>query len=472
MSAVLKPVEDASPDLAAILARLKAAQARNVPDFEQRRADLIRLRHAFKARLDEMVGAIAADFGQRSRHDSLVADGMTVLSEIDHMVSHLRRWMKPKRVHVDYRFQPGRAEIRMQPLGVVGVISPWNYPVNLALNPLAAAIAAGNHVMLKPSEHTPRTSAFLADLLEKVFPADRVHTVLGGPELAAKFSELPFDHLFFTGSTPVGRMVMMAAAKNLTPVTLELGGKSPALIAPDFPLEIAANRIAAGKLLNAGQTCIAPDYVLLPKGQSAALIERIGAYVKSSYPELPASPDYTAIVNERQFTRLSKLVDDARGKGAQVHVLGNGDLGRRLLAPTLITETSDDMAVMHEEIFGPVLPLIEYESVDEALAYINARPRPLALYLFDRNAARTERVLNATVAGGVTVNDTMLHIALTDLPFGGVGPSGMGAYHGHHGFKAFSTEKSVFYQARWSGLWLFKPPYKGFADRLVKFLTR
>ena len=472
MSAVLKAVPPVQSDLALTLARLRAAQARNVPDFEQRKADLIRLRLAFKGRLDEMARVIAADFGQRSRHDTLVADGMTVLHEIDHMLKHLRRWMRPKRVHVDYRFQPGRAEIRSQPLGVVGVISPWNYPVNLALNPLAAAIAAGNHVMLKPSEHTPRTSEFLADLLQKVFPADRVHTVLGGPEVAASFSELPFDHLFFTGSTPVGRLVMMAAAKNLTPVTLELGGKSPALIGADFPLEIAANRIAAGKLLNGGQTCIAPDYVPLPKGQTAALIAGIAAYVKAAYPDLAQSPDYTAIVNERQYQRLTELIGDAESKGAAIHRLGTGDPARRLLAPTVITNTRDDMAVMHEEIFGPVLPIIEYDSMDAALAYINARPRPLALYVFDRNGARTERVLNETVAGGVTVNDTMLHIALTDLPFGGVGPSGMGAYHGHHGFKTFSTEKSVFYQARWSGLWLFKPPYKGFADRLVKFLTR
>jgi len=467
-----EPNPTMATDLAAIHARLKAAQARNVPDFEQRKADLTRLRQAFKARLEEMATVVSADFGQRSRHDSLIADGMTVLSEIDHTLKHLRRWMKPKRVHVDYRFKPGRAEIRSQPLGVVGVISPWNYPVSLALNPLAAAIAAGNHVMLKPSEHTPRTSDFLRDLLEKVFPADRVHTVIGGADLAATFSELPFDHLFFTGSTPVGRLVMQAAAKNLTPVTLELGGKSPALIAPDFPLEIAANRIAAGKLINAGQTCIAPDYVLLPKGQSAAFIERIASYVASCYPDLLTSPDYTSVINERQHARLLGVIDDARSKGAQIHALGVGDVSRRVLPPTLITDANDSMKVMTDEIFGPLLPLIEYEQVNDAIKFINERPRPLAMYVFDRDGARTERTLNETVAGGVTVNDTMLHFALNDLPFGGVGPSGMGAYHGLHGFKTFSTEKSIFYQARWSGFWLFKPPYKGFADRLVKFLTR
>jgi coniferyl-aldehyde dehydrogenase len=472
MSAVLKAVPEPTPDLDVVLERLRLAQARNVPDYDQRRGDLTRLRQAFKARLDEMAKVVAADFGQRSRHDSLMADGMTVLSEIDHMLKHLRRWMRPKKVHVDYRFQPGRAEIRAQPLGVVGVISPWNYPVNLALNPLAAAIAAGNHVMLKPSEHTPRTAEFLADLLTRVFPADRVQTVIGGADVAARFAELTFDHLFFTGSTQVGRLVMQSAAKNLVPVTLELGGKSPVIVAPDFPLDIAANRIAAGKLLNAGQTCIAPDYVLAPRGKGAELTERIGAYVTSSYANFSQSPDATAIVNERQHQRLLKLIDDARAHGATVTTFGDHDLSRRLLAPTVIGNATDAMAVMQEEIFGPVLPIIEVDSVDAAIGFVNARPRPLALYLFDRNSERTSRVLNETVAGGVTVNDTMLHIALADLPFGGVGPSGMGAYHGEKGFQTFSTQKSVFYQARWSGLWLFKPPYKGFADRLVKFLTR
>jgi len=275
----MDPAGATVPDLQAHLRRLRDAQRERVPDYRARMDDLQRLRAAFKAQLDAFAAAMSADFGRRSRHESLLSDGMTVLNEIDHLRRHLRRWMKPKRAPADWLFAPARTEVRYQPLGVVGVIAPWNYPVNLALNPLAAAIAAGNHVMLKPSEHTPRTSALLAELLARVFPADRVATVLGGPDVAAAFAALPFDHLFFTGSTAVGRRVMAAAAQNLTPVTLELGGKSPAIVAPGYPLATAAARIAAGKFLNAGQTCIAPDYVLLPRAALAPFAAEMQKYI-------------------------------------------------------------------------------------------------------------------------------------------------------------------------------------------------
>jgi len=468
-------MDSPDPDSAGLnltLARLRAAQQRQVPGYSQRIDDLKRLRAAFKSRLDEFAAAMSADFGRRSRHESLLTDGMTVLNEIDHICGHLRRWMRSRRAAADWLFLPARTEIRYQPLGVIGVIAPWNYPVNLALNPLAVAIAAGNHVMLKPSEHTPRTSELLKQLLDGVFPGDRVATVLGGSALAAAFAALPFDHLFFTGSTAVGRKVMAAAAQNLTPVTLELGGKSPAIIAPGYPLATAVGRIAAGKFLNAGQTCIAPDYVLLPQAQIAPFVAEMQKYISQRYADLAANPDYSSIVNAAQYARLKSYLDQARAAGAKVIELATGDAGQRILAPTLVLDARDDLALMQDEIFGPILPLVAIESVDAAVDYVNARPRPLALYHFDQDRARTERVLERTTAGGVTINDTVLHFAQSELPFGGVGPSGMGHYHGREGFLAFSKQKPVMYQARFSGMALARPPYGKVADFLVKFLTR
>ncbi|HSE11336.1 MAG TPA: coniferyl aldehyde dehydrogenase [Rudaea sp.] len=458
--------------LNAQLATLRAAHARHIPDYAQRVGDLKRLRAAFKRRLEQFADAMNADFGRRSRHESLLSDGMTVLNEIDHVRSHLRRWMRPRRAPADWLFAPARTEVRYQPLGVIGVIAPWNYPVNLALNPLVIAIAAGNHVMLKPSEHTPRTSDLLQELLAEVFPEDRVAVALGGPDVAAAFAALPFDHLFFTGSTAVGRKVMAAAAQNLTPVTLELGGKSPAIIAPGYPIATAAARIAAGKFLNGGQTCIAPDYVLLAHDAIAPFTAAMKKYISRRYAGLAANPDYTSIVNAAQYARLTGYLDQARAAGAQVIELATGDAGARVLAPTLVLDAREDLALMQEEIFGPILPLIAVDSVDAAIDYVNARPRPLALYHFDHNKARTERVLERTIAGGVTINDTVLHFAQKELPFGGVGPSGMGHYHGRDGFLAFSKQKPVLYQAHVSGMALARPPYRKLADFLVKFLTR
>ncbi len=472
MNAQLQSVDTPAFDLGQTLARMRAAHAARVPDLDQRLDDLRRLREAFKARLPEFVAAMDADFGRRSRHESMLTDGMTVLREIDHTRARLRRWMRPKRGLADWLFWPATTEIRPQPLGVVGIIAPWNYPVNLALMPLVAALAAGNHVMLKPSEHTPRTSALLKEFLGTLYPETRVAVVLGDAEVAAAFSALPFDHLFFTGSTAVGRQVMAAAAKNLTPVTLELGGKSPAIIAPDYPIETAAARIAAGKWLNAGQTCIAPDYVLLPPTKIEAFVEAMRAYVRRAYPKPAESPDYTSIASERQFQRLTAWLAEARARGASVIELGDSDPARRVLAPTLVVGAPADVRLMQEEIFGPILPLVPADSVDAAIAFVNARPRPLALYYFDHDRRRIRRVLDRTIAGGVTINDTIMHIAQSELPFGGVGPSGMGAYHGHAGFIAFSKPKPVLHQARFSSLALMRPPYGRLADRLIRFLTR
>ncbi len=462
--------------LASTLDRLRAAWRAQRPDRAQRMADLDRLKAAFKARMGEMTKAVQADFGHRSEHETLVADGMTVLAEIDHLRRHLRGWMRPQRASVGWRLWPARAQVRREAVGVVGVMSPWNYPVNLALVPLATAIAAGNHVFVKPSEHTPRTSAWLRDLLADVFPADRVAVAIGGPEVGAAFSGLPFDHLVFTGSTAVGRKVMAAAAPHLTPLTLELGGKSPAIVAADFPIDQAAARLATGKWFNGGQTCIAPDYVLIDAARRDALVAALRAQVHARYgADMANAGDYTRVVNDGQYRRLRGHVDDARARGVDVIELANVDAARadaeRLLPPTLILDPGDDATVMQEEIFGPLLPIRGYASLDDALAYVEAHDRPLALYPFSRDRGTVERILGRLVAGGVTVNDTLLHFAAADLPFGGIGPSGMGQYHGRAGFDAFTKPMPVLWQARWNATDLIKPPYRGKVDALVRWLA-
>ncbi|MBP6797674.1 MAG: coniferyl aldehyde dehydrogenase [Luteimonas sp.] len=471
----MDPVPDTPvAELPDTLARLRAAWQAGKPDLARRRDDLLRLRTALKRRLPEMADAISADFGHRSHQESLVADGMTVLNEIDHLRRHLRRWMKPRRVGVGWRFWPARAEVRSAPVGVVGVISPWNYPVNLALIPLATAIAAGNHVFLKPSEHTPRSTAFLRSLLAEVFPGDRVAVASGGADVAAAFAALPFDHLVFTGSTAVGRRVMAAAAPNLTPLTLELGGKSPAIVCTDMPVERAAARLATGKWFNGGQTCIAPDYVLLvgDEARRDALVDALRAEVSSRYGDLRDAGDYTRIINDAQFARLDGYLDDARARGLPVVALAPAhDRARRLFAPTLVLEPGDDAAVMRDEIFGPILPIRTVPSLDAAIAEVDARDRPLALYAFSDNRASVERILRGTLAGGVTVNDTLLHFGINALPFGGIGPSGMGAYHGRAGFDAMSKPLPILWQPRRAGSDLLKPPYSKVA-RFIDFLVR
>ena len=455
-------------ELAPTLARLRASWQARKPDYAQRHADLTRLRQVFQARLDEMAEAISADFGGgRSAHESLIADGMTVLNEVDHLRKHLRAWMRPRRVPVGWKFWPARAQIRPAPLGVVGVISPWNYPVNLALIPLATAIAAGNHAYLKPSEHTPRTSQWLRELLAEVFPADRVAVALGDAEIASAFSALPFDHLVFTGSTAVGRKVMAAAAKNLTPVTLELGGKSPAIVCADADIDKAAARLATGKWLNAGQTCIAPDYVLVEAGVRDRFIDALRREARARYAP-DNRIDYTGIVNSGQHARLQGYLDDAIARGLQVETLVEMP---DALPPTLVLEPGDDAKVMQEEVFGPILPVKSVASLDEAIAFVNARDRPLALYPFSNSRAAVERVLHETLAGGVTVNDCLLHNAVSTLPFGGVGASGMGVYHSRSGFDAMSKLLPVLWQRRIAGTDLLKPPYAR-VERFIRLLTR
>jgi coniferyl-aldehyde dehydrogenase len=374
--------------------------------------------------------------------------------------------MAPKRVSVGLEFMPARARILYQPVGVVGIISPWNYPFQLAIMPLIAALAAGNRVMLKPSELTPRTAQFLAEFLGSLFPAEQVVTILGGPEAGAAFAKLPFDHLFYTGSTAVGRQVMRAAAENLTPVTLELGGKSPCILADDAALPAAVDSIVSGKLLNAGQTCIAPDYVLVPRERREDFIRLAGEAVKKFYPTLAANPDYGSIVNERHYQRVLRYIAEARERGVQEKLAADA----RKVVPTLVIEPGEELGVMREEVFGPVLPVKSYGTIEEAIDYVNRRPRPLALYYFGADAKQRDEVLEKTISGGVSVNDTLLHVLIEALPFGGIGASGIGAYHGEIGFQTFSHRKGVFVQSRFNGAKFLRPPFGRITEMMLKLL--
>ncbi|WP_127075090.1 coniferyl aldehyde dehydrogenase [Rhodomicrobium lacus] len=444
------------------------------PDLDERREDLKRLIAAIGEKADAIASAISADFGSRSSHETIVADVWPVVAGARNTVKQLRGWMKPRSVGVGIELLPGRGRILYQPLGVVGIISPWNYPFQLAVAPLVAALAAGNRVMLKPSELTPRTSEFLSEFLAKLFPEEKVATVLGGADVGAAFSSLPFDHLLYTGSTEIGRRVMRAAAENLTPVTLELGGKSPCIIAADANLAAACRSVAFGKLLNAGQTCIAPDYALVPKQMLADFVGGLEAAIRALYPTLRDNPDYTSIINARHYARIARLVDEARARGVRIVEINPGGEqlapDARKFAPTLVIEPPADLAVMREEIFGPVLPILSYNTLDDAIAFVNARPRPLALYYFGVGTTDRDRVLARTTSGGAAVNETLLHVAAENLPFGGVGASGMGAYHGEAGFRTFSHAKSVFLQNRINATGLLHPPYGRAADFMRKFL--
>lgn len=469
------PVDTAT--LHALFERQRAAWLARRPDHAQRMDDLARLREGFKRRLDELVRAMDADFGRRSRHESLLTDGMTVLHEIDLVRSRLRRWMRPQRRGVSPWFWPARAQVLPQPLGVVGVIVPWNYPLYLALGPLVDALTAGNRVLIKMSEYTPRTAAAVATLLAEALPGGEAQVALGEVALAQAFASLPFDHLLFTGSTAVGREVMRLASAQLTPVTLELGGKSPVLIAPGHDVARAAACIAQGKLLNAGQTCVAPDYVLLPRGARAEFVRAFAQAVAASYPTLADNPDYTSIIHPRHWQRLHDGLAEARAAGAQTHACVGPDseaalAAARKIAPHLLWDAPADCQLLREEIFGPILPLVEYEDWPAALAYVNARPRPLALYLFDHDRQQVQAVLRQTIAGGVVVNDTLLHVVQDGLPFGGVGASGMGQYHGHDGFLTFSKLKPVLYQSRWNAMPWLRPPYGRLARWLQALMLR
>lgn len=442
-----------------------------------RLARLVDLWHTHESALSD---AVASDFGVRGARLTRIADALVLDSALADLRRNLARWSRPQRVRTPLHLMPGRGHIQRQPLGVVGIIGPWNYPLQLTLGPAAAALAAGNRVMIKPSEHTPHTAALLADLVAKHFESDELSVVTGGVDVASAFSALPFDHLFFTGSTQVGRIVAQAAARNLTPVTLELGGKSPCIIDPSCTdLEGAALKIAVGKLINAGQTCIAPDYLLLPRGREQAFAEAYQKAVARLYPEVVGNPDYAAIINVGQHARLMSLVQEARDLGARVDDVGPSALSepvgagqQRQMRPLLVLNLPPQARLLQEEIFGPILPVLAYDQMDEAITLINARPRPLALYWFGDDRAACERVLQGTVSGGVTVNDTLMHIAHDGLPFGGIGDSGMGAYHGETGFLRFTHQKAVFTQSRWSRGAMLYPPYGARFDKMMGWIRR
>lgn len=456
-------------------AQHQASRAQIDVPLAQRRDRLERVRRLLDVHGAALAEAVQTDFGVRSAQLTEIADMFVLRTLLSHTLKHLPKWIKPVKVSTPLYLQPSSAYLQRQPVGVVGVVSPWNYPVQLALAPAITALAAGNRVMLKPSELTPRTSALMAELIGQAFSADEFCVVQGDAALASAFTSLPFDHLVFTGSTATGRKVAEAAAANLTPTTLELGGKSPCIVDASCDLDSAALKIAHGKLLNAGQTCIAPDYVLVPAGREAAFGEAFTRAVGKLFPVIAGNPDYAAIISPRHHERLQALLAQAEGEGARLQVVNPGGAagsGSRQMAPVLVFNATPAMKLMDEEIFGPILPVLPYASMDEAIGYINDRPRPLALYWFGTDTASRDKVLARTVSGGVTVNDTLMHIAHDNLPFGGVGDSGWGAYHGETGFLRFTQQKPVMVSSKWARGDLFYPPYGKRFDQIMGLLKR
>ena len=445
------------------------------PDYTTRINNLKKLKKLMLDNQHVLAEALRLDFGQRSTDDSLIGDLLTTVSGINYTIKQLKKWMKPKRKHIGILFQPASGHVMCQPLGVIGIIVPWNYPVFLSMGPLTTALAAGNRAMLKMSEFTPNTNQLLADLLASEFAIDEIAVIGGEADVAAAFSAMQFDHLFFTGSTHVGKLVMQAAAKNLVPVTLELGGKSPAIIADDMNLGTAVERFIFGKTLNCGQTCVAPDYIFCPQGKVEQLVSELQTRFTSMFPCVQENKDYTSIINQRQYDRIQGLLDDALKKGATIIPLANEhtDTANRKIPLTIVTNVTDDMQIMQEEIFGPLLPIKEYKNIDDAIDYINARPRPLSLYIYSFQKEIQRKILEQTIAGGVCINDAAFHVANDDLPFGGVGASGIGNYHGEEGFIRFSHPKSILKRGKISFASLLFPPYGKAVHKLVyKFFIR
>lgn len=462
--------------LATALAVQRAAcLAHPVPTFAERKRDLQTLQRFLREHKDALCAAISADYGNRSRHETLLAEIFPAIDGIDHVVKHLKKWMKPQRRSVDWRTFPGaRNRVLPQPLGVVGVIVPWNFPVNLSLVPLTYIFAAGNRAMVKMSENSRHLARLLIEKMPAYFPPDKLQFFdeTGGVGIA--FSQLPFDHLLFTGSGQTGRAVMAAAARNLCPVTLELGGKAPAIVCADFDVRTAAERILFVKYLNAGQICTSVDHAWLPEASIAAFVEHARQIMPTRYPRLD-TPDYTSIIDEAAFERLLLALDEARARGAQVIALLPGpshDRATRKIAPHIVLDAPADSLLLTREIFGPILPLRGYTDLNTVIDSINAGPRPLAIYPFSKQAATVQLLIDTVMSGGVSVNDALFHVGQHDLPFGGVGESGMGHYHGVEGFHTFSKLRPVFYQARHSALTLLWPPYGKLASRVLNFLTR
>ncbi|HEV2673749.1 MAG TPA: coniferyl aldehyde dehydrogenase [Aliidongia sp.] len=453
-----------------ILALQRAAVAEHgAPSLAERILALDALLGLIKKHRQSLVETVSLDFGTRAAAETELGELMPLVAGIKHVRRHLGRWMKPQRRRPGLAFRPASARVAYQPLGVVGVMAPWNYPLFLTLGPLIDALAAGNRVMLKPSELTPRTAALLKNLLAERFEEDQVAVVTGGPDVAAQFSTLDFDHLLFTGSSKVGRQVMAAAAAHLTPVTLELGGKSPVLVCRDYPLKKAARTIAIGKFFNAGQTCVAPDYALVPTDLADAFADAVIEAAAELYPAIAGNADYTSIISGRHYQRLSGMIEEARGGGARVvQHTDPGAAAERKIGPTVLVRAREDSAALREEIFGPILPIVTYDDLDHAIRLINARPKPLALYCFSTDSAKVEGVLQRTRSGGATINGTLLHVTQADLPFGGVGESGMGAYHGREGFLRLSHARATLELGRFNMSDRIAAPY----GKLTRAVTR
>jgi coniferyl-aldehyde dehydrogenase len=439
--------------------------------ISERKADLKKIELLSKTKADEIAKVIDADFSRRSSGESAIAEISFTIATSKHTRKNLERWSAPKKVRVPMSMAPGTAYVRREPIGVVGIIAPWNYPFQLALAPLVAALGAGCRVMIKPSEYTPETSRFLKESLAEFFSEDHVAVIEGGPDVAAEFSSLPFDHLLYTGSTQFGQIVAKAAAENLTPVTLELGGKSPTVIAPDFSPSEAAKTVTWGKFLNAGQTCVAPDYVIVPQGQQNAFGEAVMKEVGQMWPNVAENSDYTAVISERHHARIASLVEDVMASGATV-LQADFDQAKagntRVYPPTVVIDPPLDSPLMTEEIFGPVLPVLGHDGLTDAARFINERDRPLALYIYTKSKRIARDFLSKTISGGATVNAPMMHLSIEDLPFGGVGPSGQGAYHGEAGFLTFTHERGVFESPVWHPIRLVAPPYGRFFEFFKK----
>ncbi len=441
------------------------------PSAGMRIERLQRLHTALLAYQDRLIDAVDQDFNGRSNAETLMIELLPILEGIHYNKKNLRKWMKPSRRKTPLMLFGAKTKVHYQPLGVVGIVVPWNFPIFLGLSPLAGALAAGNLAMIKTSEFAPKTGEVMKQMISEYFTSDEVVVVNGGVEVATEFTKLPFDHIVFTGSTQVGSIVMQAAAQNLTPVTLELGGKSPAIIHEDFPIEEAAKRIAFGKGLNAGQVCVSPDYILVPNGKVDEFAEAFKNTISKHYPTMRDNPDYTSIITERQRDRLADNIADAKQKGAEVMVINpaNEDFsGTRKLPMHVVKNVTHDMRVMREEIFGPILPLVPYETLDDAIQYVQSKDRPLALYYFDWDQSRVEKVVENTHSGGVCINEVMTHTMVDDMPFGGVGPSGMGHYHGKEGFLNFSKAKSIVIKGRFDASQYISAPW---GNKMFNFFT-
>jgi coniferyl-aldehyde dehydrogenase len=463
---------DQTSEAERILGFQRAEQRREgTPSLKVRRERLALLADMVRTRADDFAEAISADFGNRSRFETALLETMVLLSAIRHTRKQLGWWMQPSPRDIDFTFWPGSAWVRFEPLGVVGIVSPWNYPLQLSLSPLVDVLAAGNRAIIKPSEQTPQFSDLLKRAIADTFDEDMVAVVTGGPDVATAFTKLPFDHLVFTGSTSIGRKVAAAAAEGLVPTTLELGGKSPALVCPSASVGKAVKAIAQGKFVNAGQTCIAPDYVLAPRGKTEEMAQAVLRAAVRAYPDLGA--DYSTMISERAFDRMMEVVAEVEAGGARVlrHPMPS-DRSRRLMPPVIVLNPPENSALMREEIFGPVLPVLGYDTLDDALDMIASQPHPLALYIFAEDRGEQTYVLDRTQSGGVTVNGTLLHIAQEGLPFGGVGASGFGHYHGRAGFERFSHARGVFRTGFFNAANWLAPPYGARAKRLLKFLMR